>query len=249
MSGVGAKLREVRVSLGLTLDQVEEFTKIRKYYIEAIENDEYKVLPGKVYIVGFLRSYCKLLEVDPKEIIEEFNRNWPDVDNVSKYVQETAYRQKKSPKVSFNYNKLVRFGVLVLAVIILLAVNKIWNNPMPIPSPPDNTIINEPKETNGDKAPNDDLNIEPETEYSGIKIEVLPVRGDCWLEVSINGKIEFSRLLKKGEDSLIFEDENEIVMVFGDAGAVDIIYNGQAMEPIGSAGEVVRKTYTKQDNI
>ncbi len=250
MSGVGEKLRERRISLGLSLEQVEEYTKIRRFYIESIENDEYKGLPGKVYIIGFLRSYCKLLDLDSKELIEEFNQSWPDTDNVSKYVQENSYRQKKSPKVSFNYNKLVRFGILVLAVIVLIGVNKIWNSSMPVPAPPDDTIISEPNENNGNETPNDDVDEpEQETEYTGVTIEVIPVRGDCWLEVSINNNIVFSRIIKQGEDSLIFEDESEIRMVFGDAGAVDIMHNGELLEPIGNAGEVVRKTFLKEDDI
>ncbi|KUO52258.1 MAG: hypothetical protein APF76_04260 [Desulfitibacter sp. BRH_c19] len=247
MSGVGEKLRERRISLGLSIEQVEEYTKIRRFYIEAIENNEYKVLPGKVYIIGFLRSYCKLLDLDPTEILEEFNQSWIDTDNVSKYVEETSYRQKKSPKVNFNYSKLVRFGILVLAVIVLIGINKIWNNTIPSPPPPNDTIISEPNENNEDETPNEDINTEPE--YAGVNIEVIPERGDCWLEVSINNTIVFSRIITQGEDSLIFEDENGINMVFGDAGAVDIVYNGQLIEPIGNDGEVVRKTFSIEDDI
>lgn len=245
MSGVGEKLREQRIKLGLTLQEVEEKTKIRRFYIEAMENEDYKSLPGKVYIIGFLRSYCKILKINPNEIIDEFNTSWPDTDNVTNYVKEAALREKKAPKINFNYSKMLRFGILILAIVVLLGVNKLWNKPMLVP-PPQDPIITQPNDNNGEETPGetgDDPAVEPEPVYTGVNIEVIPVRGDCWLEVTIDNEIVFSGILRQGEDKLAFQSENEIHIRFGNAGAVDIVYNGKLLEPIGNMGDVVRKTF------
>ena len=46
MSELGQQLREARLQKGMSLDDVQEMTKIRKRYLEAIEAGDYKVLPG-----------------------------------------------------------------------------------------------------------------------------------------------------------------------------------------------------------
>lgn len=43
--GVGEKLQEERLRQGFTLEEIEEETKIRKYYLQALEEENYKVLP------------------------------------------------------------------------------------------------------------------------------------------------------------------------------------------------------------
>lgn len=248
MSGVGERLREQRIKLGLTLEEVEEQTKIRRFYIEAIENEDYKSLPGKVYIIGFLRSYCKILNINPKDIIDEFNASWPDTDNVANYVKEATLREKKAPKINFNYNKLLRFSIIVLAIVVLLGVNKLWNKPTPVP-PPQDPIINQPNNNEEEMLgeTENDTNLEQEPIYIGVNLEIIPVRGDCWLEVSIDNQTVYSGILRQGEEKLVFQSETEIHVRFGNAGAVDIVLNGELLDPIGNMGEVVRKTFTLEE--
>ena len=53
--GFGEKLREAREAKGYSLDYIEEETKIRKLYIEALEQETFDLLPPKVYATGFVR--------------------------------------------------------------------------------------------------------------------------------------------------------------------------------------------------
>jgi len=249
VSGLGEKLRQKRIEMGLTLQEVEEQTKIRILYLEAIEAENYKSLPGKVYITGFLRSYCKLLKIDPNEIINEFNADWSakelDTDDVMTYVQEAPIREKRSPKINFNYNKIVRFSIIVLAVVVLLVVNQLWDRSTPsLPPPQDPSVVNNVygEEGNGETAGGPNAGQEPV--YTGVNIEIIPVRDSCWLEVTIGNQVVFVGVLGQGEESLVFNDENEIRVRFGNAGAVDVVYNGELLEPIGNIGEVVTRTFT-----
>jgi cytoskeletal protein RodZ len=56
----------------LALEEVEEETKIRKYYLEALENGNFRVLPPPVYASGFVKRYAILLGLDEKEMVAEF---------------------------------------------------------------------------------------------------------------------------------------------------------------------------------
>ena len=61
----GDVLRETRESLGYSLDQAAEATRIRRSYLEALENEDLGVLPAPTFARGILRSYAQFLCLDP----------------------------------------------------------------------------------------------------------------------------------------------------------------------------------------
>lgn len=65
---IGPTLLEARTQRGLSLDDAEQATKIRKRYIEGLERDDYTVLPDAVYVQGFLKTYANYLGLDGEEI-------------------------------------------------------------------------------------------------------------------------------------------------------------------------------------
>ncbi|HPJ12575.1 MAG TPA: helix-turn-helix domain-containing protein, partial [Caldisericia bacterium] len=88
MDKVGSILKKKREELEYGLDQVSEDTKIRRKYLEAIENGTYNQIPDPVYTRSFLRIYADYLgldqvfivkryldEIAPEETIEESAKN------------------------------------------------------------------------------------------------------------------------------------------------------------------------------
>ncbi|HET7507668.1 MAG TPA: helix-turn-helix domain-containing protein [Solirubrobacterales bacterium] len=73
--GVGQKLREARGRKKLSLQQVEEATKIRGRYLGAIENDEWDQLPGDTYARAFIRTYGRYVGLDGDRLAEEQRRS------------------------------------------------------------------------------------------------------------------------------------------------------------------------------
>jgi transcriptional regulator with XRE-family HTH domain len=71
---VGNKLREARTRRKLSLAEVEEATKIRARYLQAIENDEWDQLPGDIYARAFIRTYGRFLGLDGERLAEEQRR-------------------------------------------------------------------------------------------------------------------------------------------------------------------------------
>ncbi|WP_438350204.1 RodZ domain-containing protein [Paenibacillus sp. FA6] len=70
MSELGQQLREARLEKGMSLDDVQEMTKIRKRYLEAIEAGDYKVLPGNFYVRAFIKTYAETVGLNPDELLE-----------------------------------------------------------------------------------------------------------------------------------------------------------------------------------
>ena len=54
--GFGEILKETRINKQRTLEQIEEDTKIRRLYLEAIENEKFAVLPPRVYAMVLLKN-------------------------------------------------------------------------------------------------------------------------------------------------------------------------------------------------
>jgi cytoskeletal protein RodZ len=74
-AGVGKKLHEARTRKKLSLQEVEEATKIRGRYLQAIENDEWDQLPGDTYARAFIRTYGRFLGLDGDRLAEDQRRD------------------------------------------------------------------------------------------------------------------------------------------------------------------------------
>jgi len=61
---IGRILEQKRKEKGLSLDEVEQATKIRKRYLDGLEREDYAVLPAGVYAQGFLKTYANYLGLD-----------------------------------------------------------------------------------------------------------------------------------------------------------------------------------------
>ena len=66
---IGSELRRQREARGYTLADVEAYLRIRRSYLEAIEAGRFADLPGTTYLMGFVRSYARFLELDADDIV------------------------------------------------------------------------------------------------------------------------------------------------------------------------------------
>jgi cytoskeleton protein RodZ len=80
---IGQRLKKERVARFLTLEQASEATRIRIVFLQALESDDYSVMPSAAQGRGFLRNYAEYLELNVDEMIADIQRNAPQVDEVS----------------------------------------------------------------------------------------------------------------------------------------------------------------------
>ena len=120
MGELGQKLKEAREAKGLSLRDVEEATKIRKKYLQALENETFEVIPGKTYSKGFVKNYSNFLNLDTKALLEEFD----EIIYSSNSFKEKEYTPAtNSPRSSKKEGKLLRLGLVVIAVLLLFIGN------------------------------------------------------------------------------------------------------------------------------
>lgn len=99
MLTVGQLLREARLKYNITLDTAEKRTKIRKKYLQAIEENQFEVLPGQTYATGFIRNYSDFLGIDSERTLALFRREQKDVPQL--VVPKGIAQDVESPLLTF----------------------------------------------------------------------------------------------------------------------------------------------------
>jgi transcriptional regulator with XRE-family HTH domain len=65
-------LKKTREAQGLTLDEVAEITRVRRTYLEALEQAAYDVLPSRAFAIGHVKAYAKALGLDEETLADMF---------------------------------------------------------------------------------------------------------------------------------------------------------------------------------
>ncbi|MFF2908627.1 RodZ domain-containing protein [Paenibacillus sp. NPDC057934] len=127
MSELGRQLKEARLQKGMSLDDVQEVTKIRKKYLEAIEAGDYKVLPGSFYVRAFIKTYAEAVGINPDELLEEHG-NVPAPPVEATPMETVIQKRSRRPETERNAKWLPTllmwtFPVLIIVVIYMYASN------------------------------------------------------------------------------------------------------------------------------
>ncbi len=69
---LGTLLKKAREEKGLSLDDIQEETKIRKKYLEAIEENNFEILPGNVYLKVFIKGYAREVGINYQALLENY---------------------------------------------------------------------------------------------------------------------------------------------------------------------------------
>lgn len=113
---IGEQLRLAREERGVPLREVSDQTRISIHYLEAIETNDYKRLPGGIFNRSFVKAYARYVGYDEKKAVEGYRLYMRDQGDLSEEVASTPYH----PKV-YTDTPATRSPVLtvVLAIVIL----------------------------------------------------------------------------------------------------------------------------------
>src|SRR5690625_1307825 len=108
MMEIGNRLKEAREAKGISLENLQETTKIQKRYLVAIEQGEFHILPGKFYARAFIKEYALAVGLDPKELLAGHKDEVPipEEEDAVQYsrIQRTNRRASNAGKVSATFS-------------------------------------------------------------------------------------------------------------------------------------------------
>jgi cytoskeletal protein RodZ len=123
-AGIGEKLRLERETRGIALRDISEHTRISMRYLEAIESDDYRRLPGGIFNRSFIRAYAKFVGYDEQEAIEEYTRTMREhgeSDEVVKSQRSQVYTDEFA-----NHNRSPIWRLLLAVLILALLSFGVW---------------------------------------------------------------------------------------------------------------------------
>src|ERR687893_2468633 len=245
---IGPVLERARKDRGLSLEEAERATKIRKRYLDGLERDDYSVLPDAVYARGFLKTYANFLGLDGDGLSQELRtRKKPRRERRLSYAAPRGDFDRPiiSPggvpgaeKRQLSRSTLVTVVVAVLIIAALVgALYFVGLNvrPSAASDAPEAERIAAPVEP-ADAAQGDGT---PGGLTVGVEVEGTP----AWIRVRSDSETVFEEVAPPGF-SRTFEAGRVVGIRTGDAGAVSVEVNGQDVGPLGEPGQVLEKDYT-----
>ena len=261
---IGRVLEEARRDRGLSLDEAERATKIRKRYLVGLEADDYTVLPDAVYARGFLKTYANFLGLDGAELSQELRtRRKPRRERSLSYqppksdfdrpiINPGGVSGAEKRKVSRSTIVTIVVAAVVIAALIgalyFVGLNvRASSGDEPRADAPANEAERESagggtgSDTGGSRA--EGRQVSNETSLDTLRVGVSVEGSPAWLRVSSDSETVFEQVAGPGY-SQTFEARRVVGIEAGNAGAVSVEVNGQDVGALGEPGQIVDRSYT-----
>lgn len=111
-SNLGVALRQARLKRKLSLEDVAAVLHIRKEYLQAIEQGNYRQLPGRTYGIGFVRTYASHLDLDPLDAIQRFKDETAEGSPDADLAFPKASTEKRLPGAAITVGSILAAGIL-----------------------------------------------------------------------------------------------------------------------------------------
>ena len=294
MGAFGDKLRREREMRGVTLAEMSESTKISRRWLQALEDEQFEILPGGVFNRGFVRSYARFLGINEEQAVADYvaasNEQPPPEDKFPLEIREKEDAPPLNPKRSFL--------PVVLAIVALVLVVGGWTwwvkhkpqmsahtpeisrpsvapqssvatsqpagpagAPAAEPAPTPGSGADKPtqsSETDKGSAPSNENNfanrssVEPDNGPKQAAGETkkdltksftvfIKARENSWVSIVADGKTRWEGVLDANMERSI-KAGKELVLRTGNAGGLEISYNGKPLGALGKEKQV--RTFT-----
>ncbi|MEJ8776865.1 helix-turn-helix domain-containing protein [Pseudogracilibacillus sp. ICA-222130] len=123
---IGQILKEAREEKSLTLDDIQEMTKIQKRYLVAIEQNEFQALPGRFYARAFIKEYAEVIGLNATELLAEFDEEKIETEDITETAQYSRLERTKAPKEAKSTSFLSIIPTIIVVILIIAIVVVAW---------------------------------------------------------------------------------------------------------------------------
>ncbi len=254
MKDIGNFLKERREASGISLIEAEKDLKIRKKYLQALEEGNIDAIPGKTYIIGYLRNYSNYLGIDEEninQIIQTYKYLERQKVGLEETKKESISLRRKNKSIferkrfffPIKYVYLTSFVLIIFIGLFLLNRSLREARDFPVPSP---EIGNETGISVEEKA--DDIStlseelIESEAEAiiaeylteDSVLAEKLPIlkliaNERTWVKIISEDKIIFEVILFNGEE-YFWEADQALEIITEYPTKIEAYYDDESIE-------------------
>lgn len=219
---LGARLREQRRALGMSLDEASAQSGVRAEFLNALERHDLEALPTVGYGLGYVRAYARTLGLDEAQSVADFKRD--------SAVPTHLFRRNMPHFVPTREVRLPRGSVPALGVIAAVIMLGAWYgvqlDTVASPSP----VVTAPFDPDATQAP----------QPTADNILTLRTTAPSWVSIrDSRNRLIANRVFVTG-DSWQMEVGQSYTVDVRDGGAVEILIGDRALGPVGQPGEPVR---------
>ena len=270
----GEKLKQEREKRKITLEQISASTKIGTRMLQALEEDKFNQLPGGIFNKGFVRAYSRAVGLDEDQTVADYLQASGDAPPVSTEIaprednaQENAERVARL-EANNEPPRQLTWGLFAVGLLLIALALSFWNrhhqettrepvrqSPIaaksPVAAPPSTAL---PTDDTG-KAPSNSESPAPTQSSTGPSASSAAAQGEfqvairtreqSWISTTIDGQEHLTETLDAG-GKRTFHGHKKIIVKFGNAGGVDLRFNGKKIDIGGESGEVKTVTFGPQ---
>ncbi|MHC1714041.1 MAG: helix-turn-helix domain-containing protein [Acidaminococcaceae bacterium] len=272
MSSVGEILKNTREAKGITIEQVAEATSIRVLYLEAIENEQFSLVPGEVYLKGFIRNYANYIGLNGPAMVEKYKEQveankkhehpiQADTNDIKhKQPEQINQRKTKLAKADISAIKLLlekyvtkRNIVLLASIVVFIAAASFFSSffsgskdsePAKTKQPAVESVQSESaNKSQAASVLKDQSGVYIVKDAANIEAQV-EFSGDCWTEAYADGKEVFIGMMSAGK-TVNWKAEKELQIKVGNVRVAKINCNGQLIPYAPDENGIVVRTFKR----
>ncbi len=275
-AGLGVALRAARKERGLSLTELSTRTKIRADYLTALEEERFDSLPPYPFVRGFLQTYAIELGLDPEPLLVRLGALTPPSEPAPiEEARRLETAIKPARPLTPRQRGMRTAGIVGVVVVILLGVYgarqlQELSQPVPAPTPqgaapspsgpaPQASVPESPvaQTTAAEATPQPQAAPQPQASPiapagattqvtgSGITIDV-EATGRSWIRVVADDALAYEGFVTAGEQRR-WQAKGSMTVRVGNAGAIAVRVNGKSVGSLGGRGEVVSRTFRRDD--
>ena len=256
---IGSRLRFARESKGLTISELSAQVRIREVLVKHIEKDEFEKVGADVYVRGHIRAIAQVLNLNPDELMALYPASGagespfdqpvlaPDTE-VLEVASVVAEQQSKNSQFTGSYfqpleNFRAKSGTnwslmmaSTLGIITVIAIGSVIVSSFNTPQEVVAEVSATPKPATTKAAENLTANIPA----PGVDVLIKAEGNSSWVRATDINDVElFEGIIREGQEQRVGSVDG-VKLLLGNAGAITLTVNGQALGKAGGNGEVVR---------
>jgi len=256
---IGSRLRFARESKGLTISELSAQVRIREVLVKHIEKDEFEKVGADVYVRGHIRVMAQVLDLNPDELMALYPASGagespfdqpvlaPDTE-VLEVASVVAEQQNKTSQFTGSYfqpleNFRAKSGTnwslmmaSTLGIITVIAIGSVIVSSFNTPQEVVAEVSATPKPATTKATENLTANIPA----PGVDVLIKAEGNSSWVRATDINDVElFEGIIREGQEQRVGSVDG-VKLLLGNAGAITLTVNGQALGKAGGNGEVVR---------
>ncbi|MDG1722330.1 MAG: helix-turn-helix domain-containing protein [SAR86 cluster bacterium] len=228
---VGAKFKEARFKLNLSLEDISKNILINIKYLEAIEKDDYSIFPARAFALAYYKKYSKFLEIKDIFPLQETESL---VNDKKRSIKSSGMRLAEFEKlIRDNFFKIIVFLTSSLILLIILSLNLIDNKSHNLDQSKSGAKVTEILDMKEIDNVQESI-AEPMPNNNNL---ILIFSGPCWVEIYTDNKKPLIYKLYNNNEVLEIEIKKSFTLIIGNIDNVNADYAGKNINLIDSANE------------